>query len=442
MKKIAVLALGICLFTIGTKAQTLESKYGLDSAKTILNASLYTEYFKQGNFEEALAPWRYLFLNAPAFQLTVYARGEKILEHMIEKTKKKEYVDTLLMLFDRRNQYMRNNPNNREGVVLGKKGMAQFRYSNGDINMVKDAFNNLLKSYEMDKDIVPAVQVHMTFHAACQLARENQLSKDDFVNLYIDFADFADQQAGTGEKGWEAFLVCKDNLEAMFIETGLADCMTLNELLVKKYEANKDNLDVLKDIYKLLKKQECTDLPLYATIAESIYHQDPSAEAAYGLAIMFYRKNDIPKFEQYLKEAIDKTDNETDRGDYNLNLAQVYLSTKRDYQQAKKYALAALKSNPNLGQAYLTIGLAYASASNSYEGDEFEKRTVFWAAVDKFIKAKQVDPGVADKANEFIAKYSVYFPSKDDAFFRSITAGASVKVGGWINETTTARFKE
>lgn len=77
MKKIAVLALGICLFTIGTKAQTLESKYGLDSAKTILNASLYTEYFKQGNFEEALAPWRYLFLNAPAFQLTVYARGKK-----------------------------------------------------------------------------------------------------------------------------------------------------------------------------------------------------------------------------------------------------------------------------------------------------------------------------------------------------------------------------
>ena len=51
-------------------------------------------------------------------------------------------------------------------------------------------------------------------------------------------------------------------------------------------------------------------------------------------------------------------------------------------------------------------------------------------------------PSVADKANEYISKYSVYFPSKDDAFFRSITAGKSVQVGGWINETTTARFKE
>ncbi len=103
MKKIAVLALGMCLFAIGTKAQTLDSRFGLDSAKTILNASLYAEYYKQGNMEEALVPWRYLFLNAPAYQLNTYIRGEKIIEYMIQKTKKKEYVDTLLMLFDRRN---------------------------------------------------------------------------------------------------------------------------------------------------------------------------------------------------------------------------------------------------------------------------------------------------------------------------------------------------
>lgn len=106
MKKIAVIAFGMFLFILPTKAQTLESQYGLDSANTILNASLYTEYWKQKNFEEALPSWRYVFLNAPAFQLNTYIRGEDILEYMIEKTKKKEYVDTLMMLFDRRLQYM------------------------------------------------------------------------------------------------------------------------------------------------------------------------------------------------------------------------------------------------------------------------------------------------------------------------------------------------
>ena len=59
-----------------------------------------------------------------------------------------------------------------------------------------------------------------------------------------------------------------------------------------------------------------------------------------------------------------------------------------------------------------------------------------------FVKAKQVDPSVAGKANEYIERYSPHFPTKDEAFFRDITAGKSVKVGGWINETTTARFRD
>ena len=139
MKKIAVIAFGMFLFILPTKAQTLESQYGLDSANTILNASLYTEYWKQKNYEEALPSWRYVFLNAPAFQLNTYIRGEDIIEFMIQKTKKKEYVDTLMMVFDRRLQYM--GKRSREGYVLGKKGMAQVKYSNGDINMLKAGFD-------------------------------------------------------------------------------------------------------------------------------------------------------------------------------------------------------------------------------------------------------------------------------------------------------------
>ena len=41
------------------------------------------------------------------------------------------------------------------------------------------------------------------------------------------------------------------------------------------------------------------------------------------------------------------------------------------------------------------------------------------------MKAKQVDPSVAGKANEYIERYSPHFPTKDEAFFRDITAGKS-----------------
>ena len=183
MKKIAVIAFGMLLFILPTKAQTLESQYGLDSANTILNASLYTEYWKQKNYEEALPSWRYVFLNAPAFQLNTYIRGEDIIEYMIKKTKKKEYVDTLMMLFDRRLQYMAKK--SREGYVLGKKGMAQVKYSNGDINMLKAGFDNLMRAYELEKENTPPQLIHATFDVACGLVQQNQLSQEEFINLYM-----------------------------------------------------------------------------------------------------------------------------------------------------------------------------------------------------------------------------------------------------------------
>lgn len=54
MKRIIALAFGVCLIGGVAKAQTLESKYGVDSVKTIENVSIYTEFVKQKNYTDAL----------------------------------------------------------------------------------------------------------------------------------------------------------------------------------------------------------------------------------------------------------------------------------------------------------------------------------------------------------------------------------------------------
>ena len=87
MKKIIALAFGVCLIGGLAKAQTLESKYGVDSVKTIENASIYTEFVKQKNYTDALPAWWYVFNNAPRFQMSIYARGEEIMLGMFRKTK-------------------------------------------------------------------------------------------------------------------------------------------------------------------------------------------------------------------------------------------------------------------------------------------------------------------------------------------------------------------
>ncbi|MBK8414597.1 MAG: hypothetical protein IPL22_08960 [Bacteroidetes bacterium] len=84
------------------------------------------------------------------------------------------------------------------------------------------------------------------------------------------------------------------------------------------------------------------------------------------------------------------------------------------------------------------IGDIYASSSTGCP-DEFSGASVFWAAVDKYQKAKSVDPSLADEANRKIGTYTKYFPKKDDVFFNNLKVGDSYTVKCWINETTTIR---
>lgn len=440
MKKFVALVFGVCLMGGVAKAQTLDSKYGLDSAKTIVNASIYTEFVKQKNYKDALPAWRYVFNNAPAFQMTTYVRGEDIMVNMFQQTKDYAYIDTLMMVYDQRIKYFGNHPRYSEGYILGKKGADLCRFGRKDDATMKESYGYLAKSFEMEGAKTHPITVQILFFTAGDLLKKEMLDKDEYINLYMKVSDYVDNGVKTAKKP-EVYKEVKDRVDALFFDSGVADCATLDRLLTAKYEANKEDIANVKEIASLLRRSECVDLPLFSQVAEQLYRLDPSAEAAYSLAIMFLRRQEFDKTETYLKEAIEKSEDNTAKADYYLRMAQLKLS-KGQFQAAKANALETLKINPNNGAAYILIGKAYANYSKNYGKDDFDHASVFWVAVDKFQKAKQVDPAVAEEANKLIATYSQHFPNKEEAFFREVTAGTTVKVGDWINESTTARFRQ
>ncbi|RUT72638.1 hypothetical protein DLK05_17345, partial [Ancylomarina longa] len=112
----------------GANAQTKESKYGVDSVKTIMTASLYGEMVKQKNYKEALPSWRYIFNNAPKFQRSTYINGVKIMRGMYYATKDKKYVDTLMMVYDQRIKYFGTSRKYPTGWILGRKGGDLFAF--------------------------------------------------------------------------------------------------------------------------------------------------------------------------------------------------------------------------------------------------------------------------------------------------------------------------
>lgn len=124
-----------------------------------------------------------------------------------------------------------------------------------------------------------------------------------------------------------------------------------------------------------------------------------------------------------------------------MNIAKI-LKSQGKFSQSRTYAYKAAEYRSDWGAPYMLIGDLYASSGSLCgSGTGFESQVVVWVAIDKYYKAKSVDPGVADDANAQIAKYSQYMPSITDLFDRGIDEGSTYTVGCWINEATTVRGK-
>ena len=138
-----------------------------------------------------------------------------------------------------------------------------------------------------------------------------------------------------------------------------------------------------------------------------------------------------------MDQAIELETDDLKKAEYCFTTAQILFTTKQ-LSKAKNYANKAISLNSNYGAPYILIGQMYAS-SNKWSEEPAMNKCTYFAAIDKFQRAKAVDPSVAEEANKLIATYSAYTPKPEDLFFIGLKKGDSVNIGGWINETTTIR---
>jgi len=424
----------------GVNAQTKESKYGVDSVKTILNSSLYIEMVKQKNYQEALPGWRYVYANAPKYQKSTYSNGVKIMRGMFRATKDAKYVDTLMMVYDQRIKYFGNNRKYPTGWILGRKGGDLFTYSKkSDIASVKEAYTIMKESIALRGDKVEAAVVNRTMEAGKLLVLAGELAPELVIDDYLAFMDLLNKQIELYPKKANNIKAARANVENDFFAAGVADCETLSGIFTPKFDANPDDMVLINKIMKMLNRQECEDGALYAKVAEQKYKLEPSADAAHNLAKMFIKKKQFTKSMEYLNKSISLEEDAEVKADLHFKLGSILLMQHK-LVDARKNALAAIKLKSNWGQPYLLIGKAYAAFSKDYSKKPVEKASVYWVAVDKFKKAKSVDPECAEEAQKLINTYSKYFPGKENAFFEGLKEGDTYKVGAWINETTKVRL--
>ena len=451
--KVLLLALGCTMGTFGAYAQKgvdNGTKFGSgeDSVRCITNISLFVPYAKAGNFKDAYEFWKIVYDECPASTKDVYQYGVRIMGWKIaqekDAAKKKALIDDLMAVYDKRVKYFGNDKRYGKDWIVSRKVQDYFAQTgeNADYNL---AYGWLKEIVNEKGENCEALGLSLFAFSSMKKMVADPNFKEQYIQDYLVASNGLDAQikaaqAANNKKEEDNLTAYKSGVDGQFANSGAADCETLQNLYAAKIEENKDNLDYLKETVSLLRRMRCQEIDAYFAASSYAYKLEPSAEAAVGMAKQAVKQKDFETALKYFEEAANlETDEATKADDY---YSMALLSFEQNgYSKARQYCQKAIEINPNYGAAYLLIGKMYASTAKSvYPGDGVLARAVYYAALDKFEKGKQVDPSVAEEANSLISSYRAHLPSPEEIFMHpDLEKGKAFTIGGWIGERTTVR---
>jgi len=431
----------------------VEEEAPIITEECLENVSLFNESVKNKQFADAYNPWWEVYNTCPNANKVIYTAGPKIIDYLYDQTtdqaEKERLRNLALELCDKRIKYFGDDQRYPKAYILGLKGTEYCKYFTED-ELKERAYPWLKESVDgmKEKSTVPVLT--KLVEVSYGLYRSNpEKYGEQFIADYSEASGYltviGDNPA---DKNAMAAKQQKEYVDNLFAVSGAADCSKLDEIFGKMVEENKGVLETLLKVMKLYKRVNCTESDVYFTAAEAAHKLQPTEESAAGCAKMCMKKEDWRGAINYYKEAISLIDEEDDddQDDYLYTIAFIYMDKLKNYPEARNYARQSLDVVANQGRCYILIGCCYAAA-RPYSEPEYPaakaailNKTVFWAAVDQFNKAKQVDPSCAADADKLISAYSKYYPTKEEMFdLPNELGGSTYIVGGWINERTLCR---
>lgn len=412
------------------------------------NSSISHEAVKAGNFKDAYLPWKALIEKCPTLRFYTFKDGFMILQSFLDANKDrnsadyKKYFDELMNTHDLRMKYIPEFQSKMKGVLsieeaLGGKAMDYIAYAPSmDVNQ---AYKWLSESVGAAKEGSQPAVLHYFLEMSQNKLKADATHKEQFIQDYLSATQYADAAiaAETKEAMKQAYKGVKENLVALFINSGAADCASLQDIYGAKVEANQKDLAYLKKVIDIMKMMNCTESEAYLQAAFYAYKIEPTTEAAAGCAYQAYKKGDIDGAVKFFDESINLETDNVKKAEKAYAAGAVLASAKR-LSQARAYCQKAISFNGNYGAPYILIANLYATSPNWSDEGALNKCT-FFAVIDKLQRAKSVDSSVADDANKLIGRYSAYTPQAKDLFMLGYKAGDRITIGGWIGETTTIR---
>ncbi|HQV77180.1 MAG TPA: tetratricopeptide repeat protein [Chitinophagales bacterium] len=444
MKKI-FLIISVCLFSsVAVMAENCVRYIDGDSTKTTAPYSIYREFFKKELYSEAYPSWKKIYEQAPGFRQQTFYDGITYYSDLIQKTTdnslRQNYIDTLFAVYNKGIGCHGEN-----AYILGKQGIDLLKYGkNTDIPQARIA---LEKNLNLTGDDAFPYYIQTYFKLLISQLGKDGITEEFVVSKYDELSVIVDKNiAKPNSKYLQSFKDVKVVLDDLFTQnfadkSNPDDCAKLLEIFLKKYHANPNDLETIKNVYT--KTKGCADSALNVELLQKLNKLAPNYTYATRLANIYIKYKQYDTAIALYQNALAVETDTTKKGDLNYYLAFMKYA-KEDFTAARDYAKEAIKYDSTNSRAYNLIAIMYLSSGPLCgPGTGFQSQIVLWPAFDYFNKviALNNDTEIVAEAKKYIADYTQYLPTKADIQTRKLKVGDSYTVKCWINEVTSVKIK-
>lgn len=408
-----------------------------DSVECRKNTSIYSLMYKNNDYVGAYDAWHKVVVTCPQSSKNLYIRGSNILKMKINAakraTERDSLINELMALYDTRIKYF-----GEVGDNLSRKAM--------DLEQIKGStaiaeyYPIYVEAMRQSGGKLEASYAYKYFVATVTYVQANLGEASLVIDAYDQVSTLLDNASRNNPANAEEIGQYMTNVEALFAP--YASCDELVNIYSKKFDANPDDIDLLKKITGIMRKKGCTEQELFFKTSEQLHKLDPSPSTAFLMAQMCYNNKRYSDAVKYTEEAIKGLTDEEDRYRAYLLMGMAY-DGQNSYSAARNAYRNATDIKPTSGEPYLMIAQLYGSNARSVD-DGMGGASAYWAAVDKCVRAKSIDQSAktVEVANRLINTYSAHFPKQDKAFMLDLIDGNSFTVPGWIGESTTIRTRK
>ena len=436
MISVAVLALA------GSSTLSAQGKFGPDSAECIKYLSYYTEYYKQKNYDSAIPNWRKAYhLCPPSSRYTMLSNGTTLVKRLIQQNSKNPIyrdalVDTLMTIYDQRVEFWPKYATSS----LNNKALDMYNFMKKEPMKM---YNGITEIISINQSATTPNVFLFQMNTAIDLYKDGLLDPESVISAYETAIKYLSEATPKNDTEKASIEKVVGDVENLFISSQVASCDNLIALFGPRYEADSQNLELAKNIVKMMSVTDgCMDNDLFLNAVTTMYTLEPSYNSAYFLYKLYSSRGDVDNAVNYMEEAIaaEDSDAETDAS-YNFELAAFCYKNGRNAKAIECANKAIELSDSFDGKAYMLMGTLWGGLV--CPGNEIETRAKYWVAVDYMNKAKNADPTLAEDANNHIRQYSAYYPQTAEAFMYDVTDGQSYTVScAGLRANTTVRTQK